>query len=96
MIVSKPNHGQVIAKLRGGDVVADNALQVFLDDVELLLNARLLGESVRLPVYTVATLPPASRNIGGSVFVSNAAGGAITAFSDGTNWRRSTDRAIVT
>lgn len=29
------------------------------------------------------------------VFVSDEAGGPVLAFSDGTNWRRVTDRAIV-
>ena len=33
---------------------------------------------------------------GAQVFVSNESGGAVPAFSDGTNWRRVTDRAIVT
>lgn len=29
------------------------------------------------------------------IFVNDEAGGAVLAFSDGTNWRRVTDRAIV-
>ena len=48
-----------------------------------------------LPTWTVATLPnpvPAAQVI----YVSDEAGGAVMAFSDGTNWRRCTDRAIVT
>ncbi len=47
-----------------------------------------------LASYTVATLPSASV-AGGMVYVSNASGGATVAFSDGTNWRRVQDRAIV-
>ncbi|QGX96784.1 DUF2793 domain-containing protein (plasmid) [Roseovarius faecimaris] len=51
---------------------------------------------VRLPGYTVATLPdPAVAGAGAQVYVSDEAAGAVTAFSDGTNWRRSTDRVIV-
>jgi hypothetical protein len=53
----------------------------------------------KLQTYTVATLPP---NVSGTlgtkgamIYVSNESGGAVTAFSDGTNWRRTTDRAIV-
>jgi len=46
------------------------------------------------PSYTVATLP-AVGIAGGEIYVSNEAGGAVPAFSDGTNWRRYTDRAIV-
>lgn len=44
--------------------------------------------------YTVATLPSASV-AGKEIYVSNESGGAVPAFSDGTNWRRVTDRAIV-
>ena len=47
------------------------------------------------PSYTVATLPnpnPAAQLI----FVADESGGSVMAFSDGTNWRRMTDRAIVT
>lgn len=47
-----------------------------------------------LPSYTVSTLPSASI-AGGMIYVSNESGGAVPAFSDGTNWRRVTDRAIV-
>lgn len=32
---------------------------------------------------------------GATIYVSNESGGAVVAFSDGTNWRRVTDRAIV-
>lgn len=49
----------------------------------------------RLPSYTVAGLPAATGQAGALVFVSNKAGGAVVAFSDGTNWRRVTDRAVV-
>lgn len=47
------------------------------------------------PTFTTTTLPAASAHTGYSIYVSNAAGGAILAFSDGTNWRRCDDRAIV-
>lgn len=49
----------------------------------------------RLPSYTVALLPNAAFMPGAMTFVSNEAGGPVPAFSDGTNWRRVTDRAIV-
>lgn len=44
--------------------------------------------------YTVATLPDAS-GTERIAFVTNEAGGYVLAFSDGTNWRRCTDRAVV-
>jgi hypothetical protein len=50
-----------------------------------------------LPSYTVAGLSTLSANPAGQfVYCSNESGGAVPAFSDGTNWRRVTDRAIVT
>lgn len=54
----------------------------------------LSGPSV-LKSYTVGTLPTASSYTGGMIYVSDESGGAIPAFSDGTNWRRVTDRAVV-
>ncbi len=45
--------------------------------------------------YEVATVPTASSWTGSSILVTNETGGSVLAFSDGTNWRRVTDRAIV-
>lgn len=45
--------------------------------------------------YTVATLPSAATYAQGLIYVSDEAGGATVAFSDGTDWRRVQDRAIV-
>ena len=50
---------------------------------------------VRLPSYTVASLPNAAANVGSLIYVSNASGGSIPAFSDGTNWRRVDNRNVV-
>jgi hypothetical protein len=47
-----------------------------------------------LPSYTVSSLPTAA-TAAQFVYVTNDAGGPVPAFSDGTNWRRVTDRAIV-
>jgi hypothetical protein len=47
-----------------------------------------------LPSYTVATVPPASP-AGMLIYVSDETGGAVPAFSDGSDWRRVTDRAVV-
>lgn len=50
----------------------------------------------RLKVYTLANLPDADVvGAGTLVYVSDEAGGAVPAFSDGTDWRRVTDRAVV-
>lgn len=45
--------------------------------------------------YTVAGVPDASLYVGNMIYVSDEAGGATMAFSDGTNWRRVQDRAII-
>jgi hypothetical protein len=47
-----------------------------------------------LPSYVKTSLPSAT-DAAGLIYVSNEAGGAVVAFSDGTNWRRVTDRAVV-
>lgn len=50
-----------------------------------------------LPTYTVSGLNSLSADPAGQfVYCSNESGGPVPAFSDGTNWRRVTDRAIVT
>lgn len=57
------------------------------DDVDI---TGLIG----LLSYTVATVPSAAI-AGKLIYVSDETGGAVPAFSDGTNWRRVTDRVIV-
>ena len=49
---------------------------------------------VQLVSQSVNNLPSASP-AGQMIYVQNESGGAIPAFSDGTNWRRMSDRAIV-
>jgi len=50
---------------------------------------------IQLPSYAVADVPTASEWAQRLIYVSDETGGAIPAFSDGTNWRRVTDRAII-
>jgi len=94
-IVSKPKHRESIVVKAESGYIPTQAFQDYLDDIELRFNNHLLGNSVKLPSYTVTTLPTASENTGSIVYVSNETGGAVTAFSDGSAWRRTTDRAIV-
>ena len=47
-----------------------------------------------VPSYTVAGAPSAA-TAAGIIYVSDESGGAVLAFSDGTNWRRVTDRAVI-
>ncbi len=56
-----------------------------------------------LPSYCVADLPSAAdwysaaarEGRSAMIYVSDETGGAVPAFSDGANWRRVTDRSIV-
>lgn len=45
--------------------------------------------------YTIATLPDAAKWKRHEIYVTNESGGEVLAISDGTNWRRQTDRAVV-
>jgi hypothetical protein len=47
-----------------------------------------------LRTFTVATLPSASANSGALIRISDEAGGATVAFSDGSAWRRVQDLAV--
>jgi hypothetical protein len=53
------------------------------------------GGPVEFPQYTVSGVPDASAYTGHMVYVSNETGGPVMAFSDGTNWRRITDRTVI-
>ena len=46
--------------------------------------------------YTVATVPSAgAAGAGAMIYVSDESGGAVPAFSDGSDWRRVSDRAVI-
>lgn len=47
-----------------------------------------------MPTYLKAALPSASTFARSMIYVSDLTGGAEFCFSDGTNWRRMTDRSI--
>ena len=86
-IVSKPDYGTRIAEKDSGGVT--ELFQNFFDELEQIINDD--GSSI----FTVATLPTAIR-AGQRIYVSDEVGGEVPAFSDSfLNWRRVTDRAIV-
>ena len=63
---------------------------------DLKLRTLIASETVKLASYTVATVPSASTSgAGATIYVSDETGGAVVAFSDATNWRRVTDRAVI-
>lgn len=54
----------------------------------------------KLSGYAKANLPPAAKwgnatSFSSVVYVVDDIGGPVIAFSDGTNWRRVTDRAVI-
>lgn len=64
------------------------------NDPELIaLYKQLTDNVVLVPITSKAALP--ALRTGSLVFVIDEAGGAVLAFCDGTNWRRVTDRAVV-
>lgn len=51
---------------------------------------------VEIPRKTVLTVPPAAEVVAGAlIYVENETGGPVVAFFDGTDWRRVTDRNVV-
>lgn len=76
-----------------GPVVSDNG---FTGDVTGNVTGNVVG-AVQVPTYTVDNAPSAATAGAGSLaYVSDgAAGSAILAFSDGTNWKRSDTGATI-
>jgi hypothetical protein len=52
-------------------------------------------KALQLKSYTVTGAPSPTGIAGAMIYVTDETGGAVPAFSDGTNWRRVTDRAII-
>jgi hypothetical protein len=69
-------------------------LQTAVTRLTLNEAASAFTNPVELATFTVATLPSAA-TAARIIYVSDETGGAIPAFSDGIDWRRMTDRAIV-
>lgn len=65
----------------------------FVSRVTAILTGR---EPVRIKTSTVAGLPAAADWRGCVVIVTDEADGEVPAWSDGSTWRRMTDRAEVT
>lgn len=85
---SKPALGSPIHQR--GNAAATSEYEAFFNDLD-----GYTGDAVGLPSYTVAGVPSAADNTAGLIYVSNETGGAVPAFSDGTNWRRVTDRTVI-
>jgi len=61
------------------------------------LRIKNLNIDAPLPAYPriVSNVPVATAHQGSTIYVTDETGGAILAFSDGTNWLRVTDRAVI-
>ncbi len=70
-----------------GEGIPTDQFQSLLETIEQALNPK---------IYTVATVPAADINGGRLIPVSDESGGYTFAFSDGVDWRRIQDRAIIT
>ena len=91
VITTKPAGGALAQRLRmsaAGDVVLGTGTPVA--GIKLDVDGPICAKS-----YTVSTVPAANLKAGMVIYVSNETGGAVLAFSDGTNWRRVTDRAVI-
>jgi hypothetical protein len=82
-----------------GKITDPTNVRVALIQGQQLVSAPLqqaVSASMKAASYTVATAPDASTaGAGAIIYVSDEAGGAVLAYSDGTNWRRVTDRTVV-
>lgn len=59
-----------------------------------ITDAQKLGDPIAFPAYTLGTLPSAAANQWKAIVVTDLTGGAEPCLSDGTNWRRFSDRSI--
>jgi hypothetical protein len=74
-----------------GTYTISSPTTITLDPVSEIINAA----PMRLLNRTVFQLSSLVASVGSMVFCTNASGGSVPVFYDGTNWRRVTDRVIV-
>lgn len=91
------NYGSVTAEATTsidlGNITDTVVTEITLGD---LVQAGILQPNqITFPSFTVDTVPPAVP-AGQMIYVSDESGGAVIAFSDGTDWRRITDRSVIT
>ena len=96
-IESQPQRDEKI--VREGGSQTDQIID-FFSDITLRLNEWLLGAGVKLPAYTKVpdqenSLPDAVANQQMQIYVLDDVGGPTPAYSDGTDWRRYKDGAVI-
>ena len=101
--MSQVNNLTYLNKIRP-PALRENGAEKYFADIELWIKQvyeNLTGVN-EAKAFTVATLPdpadydPETNGRAAFVYVSDESGGATLAFSDGTDWRRVQDRAVVT
>lgn len=85
---------KVIASVTNSVILGGENITASADNTAYMQDSVNTGVA-QFAEYTVAALPTASSYPGGQIMVTDEVGGYVPAFSDGTNWRRVTDRAIV-
>lgn len=69
--------------------------QTLADDVTRELRVRARGFPTVLARFPKADLPLASRWVGSWIYVTDATGGAVPAYSNGVNWVRCDTSVII-
>ena len=84
--------------MRGGQLLlpgeAPNWASALVGNIMDWVQNQLRGPQ-NLTGYVKAKLPDATKNNRSMIYVDDDTGGAVPAFSDGTNWRRVTDRNVI-
>lgn len=85
--------------------VTGNAVRINANGTDTNLTLALSGKGIapvsvagalQLPGYAKTAVPSAATMGGGAmIYVSDATGGSVVVFSDGTDWRRVTDRSVL-
>lgn len=91
----RPHHSVAFGTVENGAVIISDKWQAYIDTLDYSINL-FLGDSLALEQYTVATVPTASDNLLGVIGITDEVGGPTPAWSDGTDWLRYKDGAIIT
>lgn len=82
-------------KIEASRRTVGNAAALFVE-FDPAKNISYFAKPPKLPSYVVAALPSAvTVGAGALAFCTDETGGAVPVFSDGSDWRRMTDRAVV-
>lgn len=69
--------------------------QQMADDISRELQSKVRGFPVVLAKFSKTDLPDAARWVGSWIWVTDDVGGAVPAYSNGTNWKRADTSATI-